>query len=299
MMPRQQTWAVAVTVAMLLGATAALQARLERARPETTNRPGFLYIDSPGLAQRLALSYDSLLADIYWIRTIQHYGSVRLSKSTDKRYDLLRPLLDLTTSLDPNFRAAYLYGAIFLAEPHPSGAGRPQDAVGLLEKAMEAQPDYWVYAQQIGFIYYWYLRDFRKAAGWFGRASRMPDAPDWLKPLEALTLAQGGDRATSRRLWTQILDSDSDLLHESARLRLSQLDALDAIDGLEALVRRFTERTGRTAAHWDDLIAAGWLRGLPYDPAGVPFVLELGGDVTLSPHSPLNPLPVEPPSLAP
>lgn len=297
-MTRRQSWIAGVAVALLLAGTAALQARLERARPPAADLPGFLYIDSPGVLQRLALSYDALVADLYWIRTIQHYGGVRLSENPVKRYDLLLPLLDLTTSLDPHFRAAYLYGAIFLAEPEPSGAGRPHDAVRLLEKAMRAQPDNWVFAQQAGFVNYWYLRDFTGAAQWFGRAAEMPGAPEWLKPLEAVTLTQGGDRATSRRLWTSILqDSDSDLLQESARLRLSQIDALDAIDGLEALVRRFTDRTGRAATHWDDLIAAGWLRGLPYDPAGVPFVLQPDGEVVLSPHSPLNPLPVEPPSL--
>jgi hypothetical protein len=299
-MTRRQTWIVGVAVALLLSGTAALQARLERTRPSEADLPGFLYIDSPGVLQRIALSYDAVVADVYWIRTIQHYGGVRLSGSVNKRYDLLLPLLDLTTSLDPYFRAAYLYGAIFLAEPEPNGAGRPRDAVRLLEKAMGTQPDTWVFAQQAGFIYYWYLRDFRHAANWFGRASRMPGAPDWLRPLEALTLAQGGDRATSRALWLQLLNqSDSDLLKDSARLRLSQLDALEAIDRLEALVRRFAAATGRAATHWDDLVAAGWMRDLPYDPAGVPFVLQPGGDVTLSPHSPLNPLPVEPPSLEP
>jgi hypothetical protein len=298
MTPRQQ-WIVGVVLVLLVGGTAALQARLERARPTGADLPGILYIDSPRVLQRLALSYDTLVADVYWMRTIQHYGGDRLAENVQRRYDLLLPLLDLTTSLDPNFRAAYLYGAIFLAEPQPSGAGRPQDAVWLLGKAMKTEPDHWVFAQQTGFIHYWYLRDFKQAADWFGRASRLPGAPDWLKPLEALTRAQGGDRATSRQLWTQILQSDSDLLRQSAELRLSQLDALDVIERLEALIRRYAGQTGRLPASWSDLIAAGWLRGIPLDPAGTPFVLLKDGKVTVSQQSRLNPLPVEPPSIGP
>lgn len=298
-MTRGQQWIVGAIVALLLGSTAALQARLERTRPVEADLPGFLYIDSPGVLQRLALSYDALVADIYWIRTIQHYGGDRLAEHAVRRYDLLLPLLDLTTSLDPNFRAAYLYGAIFLAEPQPSGAGRPHDAIRLLEKGMTAQPGRWVFPQQAGFIHYWYLRDFRQAAEWFGRAARLPGAPDWLKPLEAMTLAQGGDRATSRQLWTQILQSDSDQLRQSAELRLSQLDALDVIDRLQALIRRFSGQTGRTPSTWHDLIAAGWLPGVPLDPAGTPFVLLKEGKVTVSQQSRLNPLPVEPPALDP
>ena len=51
-------------------------------------------------------------------------------------YDLLYPLLDLTTTLDPLFNIAYRFGAIFLAEAYPAGAGRPDLAVALLEKGI-------------------------------------------------------------------------------------------------------------------------------------------------------------------
>jgi hypothetical protein len=43
-----------------------------------------------------------------------------------------------------------------------------------------------------------------------------------------------------------------------------------------------------------DLIRAGWMPGVPVDPAGHPYVLNpLWGEVSLSPESPLNPLPEE------
>ena len=38
-------------------------------------------------------------------------------------YQLLYPLLDITTTLDPHFNIAYRFGAIFLSEPYPGGAG--------------------------------------------------------------------------------------------------------------------------------------------------------------------------------
>ena len=51
-------------------------------------------------------------------------------------YPLLYPLLDLTTTLDPVFNIAYRFGSIFLAEPYPGGAGRPDLAITLLEKGL-------------------------------------------------------------------------------------------------------------------------------------------------------------------
>jgi hypothetical protein len=45
---------------------------------------------------------------------------------------------------------------------------------------------------------------------------------------------------------------------------------------------------------WNDLIAAGMIRGVPLDPAGVPYELQSPSRVAISPQSPLFPLPFEP-----
>ena len=62
-----------------------------------------LYVSNAEVMRRAALSYDTLLADVYWIRALQHYGGERLKPGSERRYDLLYPLLDLTTTLDPRF----------------------------------------------------------------------------------------------------------------------------------------------------------------------------------------------------
>ena len=172
-------------------------------------------------------------------RAIQHYGGTRIVNDSHKQYDLLYPLLDLTTSLDPNFDIAYGFGSLFLAEPFPAGPGRPDLSIALLQKALRAQPDKWRFPEDLGFIYYWWLNDYVSAADWFTRASELPGAPNWLKPLAAVTLAQGGNLATSRTLWTEVFNTaDADWLRTQARFRLMQLDALDEIAALERVVER-------------------------------------------------------------
>src|SRR4029079_12370063 len=55
-------------------------------------------------ALRAGVGYGGLAADLYWIRTLQHFGQERLSPPDHVRsYALLYPLLDLTTTLDPYF----------------------------------------------------------------------------------------------------------------------------------------------------------------------------------------------------
>jgi len=287
-------WAVLVALFAAVIGLQLLQAREQPLGLPAGVSTNLLYVRSPEFLRRASLSFHALVADIYWIRTVQHYGSTKLSTEEHKQYDILYPLLDLTTSLDPYFDVAYKFGAIFLAEEYPAGAGRPDQAIAILRKGLQAQPDRWQLAQEVGFVYYWWLHDYDNAATWFNRAADMTKAPTWLRSLAAVTLAQGGARATSRTRWGEIAsNADADAwLKSQATWRLSQLDAMDGIDLMERVVQQYRARTGVLPATWADLIRAGLLRGVPADPEGTPLQLDAAtGRVGLDPRSKLNPLP--------
>jgi hypothetical protein len=289
------SWRAGILMALLLGSVVGLQAVRERTiGTATVTAEDLLYVQSPDAMKRMALSYDSLLADIYWIRTVQYYGGTRLSGEATNRYTLLYPLLDLTTSLEPRFNVAYYFGSTFLAEEPPGGPGRPDLAIRLLEKGLREQPDKWEFAQAIGFVHYWWLHDYLEAGEWFTRASKFPGAPFWLTTIAATTLAEGGSRASSRLLWQQLQRSaPTEALRDEASRRLLQLDAMDHIDQMRRLVETYRQRTGQEPAGWADLGRAGYIPGIPVDPTGVPYRLE-GGMVTLGDGSRLFPLPSEP-----
>ena len=285
----------AAIVILLLGGVIGLQAVHERrGGVPAFDTPDMLYVRSPEAMKRLALSYQSLLADVYWIRAVQHYGGTRLSNDPNASYDLLYPLLDLTTSLDPRFNVAYLFGSLFLAGPPPGGPGRPDLAIALLEKGLRAQPEKWEFAQAIGFVHYWWRQDYPEAAAWFQRAADMPGGPFWLKSMAAVTLAEGGRRDSSRQLWQELSRSELEWIRNEGQRRLLQLDAMDQIDQLQAAADAFERQLGRPVADWDDLRRAGYLRGSPQDPTGAPYRIE-SGRVTLDTASRLYPLPVQPP----
>jgi hypothetical protein len=291
-------WGIALVIVGLLAAVVRLQMARDAMPPlpQPVDGSGFLYLRSPAAVSRIALGYDALAADLYWIRAIQHYGGTKLAGGTNTSYEQLYPLLDLATSLDPRFDIAYRFGAIFLSERPPDGPGRPDLAVALLQKGLEAQPNRWQFAQDIGFVYYWWVNDYMKAAEWFTRAAAIPGAPAWLKPMAAVTLAQGGNRASSRHLWKEIYDqADHDWLRNQATLRLTQFEAMDQIDALTRAAIDYERRFAASPRSWDDLVRAGYLRQTPVDPAGHPYVIDAArGAITLAPRSPLNPLPLEP-----
>lgn len=299
----------AVVFALLVTAGVVAAARESRF-PAPPPSEDSIYVTSGTAARALTVGFATLAADLYWIRAVQYYGGVKLRLNRARHdgqaaplagtdYKLLYPLLDLTTSLDPTFNIAYRFGAIFLAEPFPGGAGRPDLAVTLLEKGLAVRPDKWEYMQDVGFVHYWWRHDYAAAAEWFHRASQVPGAPWFLRSLAATTLAEGGDRGSSRTMWQAIRGSaEIDWLRSEADRRLQQLDALDFIDTVQADVVR-ARQAGVSASTWQDLVRAGALRGIPVDPTQTPLELNQDGTVHLSRQSPLFPLPDEPKHAAP
>jgi tetratricopeptide (TPR) repeat protein len=281
-----------MVVGLCLSAAIGLQAVRERVAPPTPAVVPTLCLQSPDAARRVMLSFADLAADVYWIRAVVHYGGERRSSKVEGRYALLYPLLDLATTLDPHFDVAARLGAIFLSEGFPGGPGRTDQAIALLEKGLRNDPRRWQYRHDIGFVHYWWIRDYQEAARQFELASQLPDAPLWLRTMAAVTLAKGGDRAGARKLWTELYaTADVAWLRRAAENRLQQLQAMDELDAIGAIAGRFIARTGRAPMAWSDLIAAGLLPAVPVDPAGVPYVLEPGVGLTVSPTSPLHPLP--------
>jgi tetratricopeptide (TPR) repeat protein len=299
----------AIVAVLLLGTiSAGLQVLRDSRYPLPSSDEETLYL-SRRATGHLVFTHRSLAADLYWIRAIQYFGSHNQSAQREAAaylppppalaanpvsFDLLYPLLDITTTLDPRFNIAYRFGAIFLSESYPHGPGRPDQAVQLLEKGLQTSPDKWQYWHDIGFVYYWTKHDYRKAAAAFARGAEIPGAPWWLRSLAATTLVKGGDRVASRLLWQQLLETaNNEYARNAARNKLRQLDAIEIIEKLQKGVDAFAARRGGPVNGWSDLIAARLIPGVPLDPAGVPYELS-SSRVEVSSASPLFPLPFEP-----
>ena len=291
MSARRATLALLAAV-MLAGSAAGVLYARETAMPLPLSEERLMYLRSGRTADRLFLTFDALAADVYWMRAIQHYGRDLRSTRRTGRFELLDELLDLTTTLDPHFNIAYRFGAIFLSFEPPNGPGRPDLAIDLLLKGLSNNPDRWQYAHDIGFVHYWHTGDFARAAEWFTRAANMPDAPEWVRQVAAVTLVEGGDRAGARRILGEIVAGGDSYVRAAAERSLAQLQALDAIDELKPVVSAYERATGRLPGGWDDLIRRRMLPGVPLDPTGVPLEYDpASGTVSMRHDSTLLPLP--------
>ena len=245
-----------------------------------------LVLRSGKLLKVMSLEYAPLMADFYWTRVVQYYGDK--SVRHDANLELLWPLLDVTTTLDPNLVVAYRFGSMFLSESAPRGAGRPDLAIQLIQRGIQANPDYWRFYEDLGFIYYFELRDYGKASAAFLEGSKNPQAMAWMKVLAAKVSEQGDSPETSQFLWNEIYTSTTDpQMKENAatHLQLLKSDAdCKAIDGLSA---EFEKRNARRPASIPELVSAGLLKGVPADPVGFAYKLDGDGKAQLNPESPL------------
>ena len=246
-----------------------------------------LYLWSGQQVRRMAPGFEGLASDVYWLRTVQYYGGQRLF-SADKKFELLLPLIEITTTLDPRLVIAYKYGATFLCEPPPEGAGRCDQGIAILEKGVAVMPHDWRLRQDLGFFHFIYRRDPQKSAGVLMDAAKLPGAAYWLQNLAAMVLAKGGKRDSSRAIWRQIYEESEGHLKENALQHIEVLDAYDAADALQSLVAEVERRTGRRPQTLDELRSAGLIRHLPADGSGTAFLYDReSGTVRVSPHSKL------------
>lgn len=257
-----------------------LSRQLDELRPEASLKE-MLYLQSPKAVRFLSLGYTGLAADIYWTRAVQYFGEKHVKKS--ERYDLLKPLLELATDLDPKLIVAYEFGSVFLSQPPPQGAGRPADAVALVEKGIRKNPERWRLYYYLGFIHYTEREDYKAAAEAFERGSRVPGAHPWLRVMAAAARQKGGDTETARFLWTKIYESTEDkLVKETALTRLAALRVDSDVEYIESLTPRYFQQFGVYPTRWNQLIGAGYLQGVPVDPTGEPYRLMPDGQVQVA-----------------
>jgi hypothetical protein len=264
------------------------QARIDRLEAGVPPERQTLYLWSGEHVARLLPGFEDLAADVYWLRTVQYYGAQRTFVA-DSRYELLAPLIGITTRLDPRLEIAYRYGAIFLSEGLPIGAGRPRDGVALLKQGMRNLPEAWTLVGQLGFFYYLFLHDSVSAAAVLNQAAQRPGAPFWFRTMAADLLARGGERATARRMWQQMYEqSEEGVIKQNAELRLRIYDSLDRADRLEQLVARYRARAGSNPRRLLELAASGLWSGPLTDVAGVAFDYDQeSGRVSIARHSPM------------
>jgi len=263
-----------------------LQHSLDRERTALKEERDYVLLSSPTLLKAVSLEYAPLMADFYWTRVVQFYGNKHVRG--DANLEELWPLLDITTTLDPNLLPAYHFGAVFLSQRAPGGAGRPDLAVQLMERGIQANPDYWRFYEDLGFIYYMDLKDYNKAAAAFLEGSKNPKALIWMKAMAAKIAEQGESYEISFELWNDIYTTTTDKqIKENAKTHLLLLRVHEDCKKLDQLSDEYEKRFGQRPKRVSELHQAALVQSDPVDPLGYEYVFDDKGKAALNLNSPL------------
>lgn len=289
---KQTLLAIAVIVCGLVGVFA-LSDFVEKNRPALPENFADEDLNLQGARlKNFTFGFEGLLADWYWIRSLQYVGAkiikngetkenLNLENLSNLNPRLLYPLLDNAATLDPRFTAVYSYGAVVLP------AIDPKQAIALTKKGIENNPYEWRLAEQLGYIY-WRLGDYENAAAAYETGARIDGAPVFMRLMAAKMKTAGADRATARAIYEQMLAASNDeQVRDNAARQLLQLDSLDEQNALRVALGMLKNKINRCANSWRELLPLLQIINLPgnksfridaannvVDPSGAPYLLD-------------------------
>ena len=226
-----------------------------------------------------ALGFEGLMADWYWMRSLQYIGGKIISSNSDfvniddlsgLNPRLLYPLLQNATDLDPHFIAAYSYGAIVMP------AIDKDKAIEIAQKGIANNPNEWRLYQYLGYIY-WKIGHYDQAAEIYERGAAIAGSPPFLRLMAAAMQTEGGSRSTAREIFRQMLaDSDDPMVRLTAERRLNELDSMDERDAIDKALSDFREHTGRCVNALSEIAPTLLQVKLP---AGNEFMVDRSGNL--------------------
>jgi hypothetical protein len=182
------------------------------------------------------LGFSEAAADLAWLRAVQYYGEHRI---TDNRFDRMRHIFDILTSLAPRFVPAYVFGAFALAQEGRDFSGAEE----LMKKGIDENPTSSELAFELGFLYYVRPggRSLHDAALYFEQASRQPNAPVQAARFAAFARQNAGQLHVAYELWAHVARTSSNrVLREAAAREMQRIAAAIRQGQAEIAVKRLS-----------------------------------------------------------
>ena len=214
-------WIVGVVLLVgVVASTAHMQEFLYRPHLNET-----LYLPSGRLLDHLSLGYRQVVADFVWFSAVQYYGDYRKGKHSLAYFE---GLMNIVTTLDPNFVFAYVFTAWVLSED----LGEFDSGINMLRMGMKNNPTSWELPFEIGFLNFTNRADFELAGRYLELSSRMPGAPERAKRFAAFVYSKAGETESSIRLWEAYREyTDNPYLREMADRYIERLRRGETIPG--------------------------------------------------------------------
>ncbi len=227
-----------------------------------------MYFPSGRFTRITSMGFQTVVADLLWLRGIQYYGAHR---KTDKYYPLAEHIFQTIVDLDPHFLNAYRFGSFVLSQD----MGQPDLAINLLK--LGCRKNWWAWQPffDLGFIYYIDLNQPLKAARYFNLSSRLPNAPEITRRFCAFAFRKAGRNQIAKRLWAEIYRSTSNkVMKQTALYVLKNIELDEALALIQDALEKYKSEYGSLPENVGDLVRTGYLVRLPEEPFGGYFFID-------------------------
>ena len=185
--PILQKYLIFISLVFLLVGVFSIHRKLDKFQSPLKTMEVYMFIPSGDFLKPFTFGFNQVIADYFWIKTVGYFGEHLMS---DRNYPWLYHILDLVTTLDPQFIWPYYFGGITLSLE----AEQVEQSNLILKKAIHYHPDNWQFLFFLGFNYWYHDNNLLMAAAYLKQAAMNPNAPPYLKTFPARLYSEAGQK---------------------------------------------------------------------------------------------------------
>jgi len=222
-----------------------------------------------------ALSADQyqFVSHLISLQCLFYFGTMVEQKKQVTDWTRLHRALYTSTRLDPYNMDAYYFSQAVL----PWDAGKPQEAIDLLEYGFAHRTWDWYLPFFLSFDYAFFMKDYGKAGEYLTKAAELNPRAAWFSTLAARYYYEGGRTALALAYLEELIPTArSEAIRKQLMIRA---EALENILQLEEALAEFRNRFHQAPENLQELVHVGILNHIPKDPYGGIFYLDKEGKV--------------------
>jgi tetratricopeptide (TPR) repeat protein len=224
-----------------------------------------LYLPNGKALELLSFGFRNALSNYLWMQTLSDFG---LHYRSDRQYKWFRHQCELVTRLNPrSFEPFYLCSSLLAFE-----AKDPAGAIAMLDKAIIAQPNTWLFFYYRGFYRLYFNHDHLGAKSDFIEASKRPDANPIAARLASKSMSElDSPKSAIQFLTNAIRSARDDAARSALQGRLNELIYEENLKAIDAALEKVP-----AAKTVEELVAAGAYSGPLTDPFGGHYTIQGG-----------------------
>jgi tetratricopeptide (TPR) repeat protein len=233
----------------------------------------FRYTLPDEVLQLTSFGYGVAIGELFWLKSLQNMD---IRNQHVRRFSYLYKLLDISSTLLPNYSPIYVGGGGFLSVIYWDYVG----AEKLFLKGLKVFPNEIRLHTFLSMLYMLDLKEYLKSAQYMESASKIKGAPAWYKTLAARLYTEAQSPEIAIQILTSLYKSEKNIKTKKELARKIKLVMIDShILQLSKLRKKYETKYGKLTK-LNDLVTKGILKSsIPMDPFGGKYLVNNKGEI--------------------